>query len=262
MNKNNLIKGAFSMTKFKRIQFPIHSALALVLLAASQSAFSHTRLEIPVVTEGVRVSNNVVLGHGCGDGTNVIAESVVFPDGVDSIVKVDGVQSTNVATDFISNWGNLNQKILNHSVFQFENEKNDANGNVVGFWVKGGKSPDYYTTYIPFRAGAAVIEPESCATSVKVVVAVADICRITPKSGFADGKLNLWTPAVGSDYDGPGMHGYDSPATLTYTRNLETNPLPASCNDVGVSVEVIPSAAQLNRDMPIVDKGVQVWPKP
>ncbi len=67
---------------------------------------------------------------------------------------------------------------------------------------------------------------------------------------------------MGSDYDGPGMHGYDSPATLTYTRNLETNPLPASCNDVGVSVEVIPSAAQLNRDMPIVDKGVQVWPKP
>ena len=263
MNKNNLIKGAFSMTKFKHIQFPIHSALALVLLAASQSAFSHTRLEVPVVVEGVRASNNVVIGHSCGDGATTIANSTVFPDGVDSTVKVDGVQTTNVVTDFVANWGNLNQKVLDHSVFPFEDEKNDPDGNVVGFWVKGGKMPNHYNAYIPFRAGAAIIEPESCATSVKFNIAVADICKITNIAGFAEGKLNLWTPAVGSAYDGTaGVGGYDSPATLTYTRNLETNPLPAACNDVGVSVVVNPSAAQLNRDMPIIHNGKQIWPKP
>jgi hypothetical protein len=250
------------MTKFRQIKFPIHSALAIVLLAASQSAFSHTRLEIPTVVEGVRTSNNVVIGHGCGDGTNVIAQSVVFPDGIDSSVKVDGAPTTNVVGDFLSNWGNLNQKILNHSVFKNENEKRDPdNVNVVGFWVSSGKSPDYYTTYVPFRGSGALIEPESCATSVKVVVAVADICKMTNIAGFADGILNLWTPAVGSNYDGPGMHGYDSPASLTYTRNLDTNPLPESCG-AGVAVEVIPSAAQLNRDMPIISDGKQVWPKP
>ncbi len=251
------------MTNFKQIRFPIHSALAFVLLAASHSALSHTRLDIPVVMEGVRVANNVVISHGCGEGTNVISQSVVFPDGVDSIVKVDGVQSTNVVTDFLSNWGNLNQKILSYNVFKHENEKTDADGNVVGFWVRDGKMPDYYNVFVPFRAGAAVIDSDSCAVSVKVVVAVADICKITNISGFAEGIVNLWTPAVGSNYDGPGLHGYDSPATLTYTRNLETNPLPPTCGGTGVAVEVIPSAAQLNRDMPIVNTdGKQIWPKP
>jgi len=250
------------MAKFKHIQFPTHSALVLVLLAASQSAFSHTRLEVPVVIEGVRASNNVVIGHSCGDGATTIANSTVFPDGVDSTVKVDGVQTTNVVTDFVANWGNLNQKVLDHSVFQYEDEKTDPNGNVVGFWVKRWENAYHYNAYLPFRAGAAIIEPESCATSVKFNIAVADICKITNISGFADGKLNLWTPAVGSNYDGPGLHGYNSPASITYTRNLETNPLPAACNDVGVSVEVNPSAAQLNRDMPIIHNGTQVWPKP
>ena len=167
-----------------------------------------------------------------------------------------------MVTDFVANWGNLNQKVLDHSVFPFEDEKTDPNGNVVGFWVKGGKMPNHYNAYIPFRAGAAIIEPESCATSVKFNIAVADICKITNIAGFADGKLNLWTPAVGSNYDGPGLHGYNSPASITYTRNLETNPLPAACNDVGVSVEVNPSAAQLNRDMPIIHNGKQIWPRP
>jgi hypothetical protein len=257
------------MTKFKQIQFPIHSALALVLLAASQSVLSHTRLEIPVILEsagavghgGTNVSNNVVISHGCGDGTNVIASSVVFPDGEDSIVKVNGVQTTSAIHDFVSNWGNRNQKIMNHSVFKFEDEKKDPLGNVVGFWVEGGAVPDYYTAFVPFRTSAVVIEPTSCAVSVKVVLGIADICKITNIAGFADGKLNLWTPAVGSAYDGPGMHGYNSPATLTVMRDLDKNPLDAACG-AGDAIEIIPSAAQMNRDMPIVHNGTQIWPKP
>lgn len=66
---------------------------------------------------------------------------------------------------------------------------------------------------------------------------------------------------MGSDYDGPGLHGFNSPATLTVTRDLVNNPLDAACG-AGLDVEVIPSAAQLNRDMPIVHNGKQVWPKP
>ena len=66
------------MRKFK--QLPIQSALAIaLLLGASQSAFSHTRLETPVVVEGLRTSNNVVISHGCGDGTKVIASSGSIP---------------------------------------------------------------------------------------------------------------------------------------------------------------------------------------
>ncbi len=249
----------------KQFKFSTYTAVATALLmGVSQSALSHTRLDTPVVTEGVRVANNVVIGHSCTETSNTIASSTVFPDGVDSIIKVDGVvQADKVASDFIANWGNLNQKILDHSVFAVEDEKTDPNGNVIGFWVKQGKMPNHYTVFVPFRAGAAVFEAESCATSVKAIVAVADICKVTPIAGFAtEGNVELWTPAVGSNYDGtPGVGGYDSPASLTYTRNLETNPLPEACGGTGVSVEIIPSAAQLNRDMPIVHKGKQYWPK-
>ncbi|WP_297324897.1 hypothetical protein [Nitrosomonas sp.] len=247
----------------KKLKFSTHGALAIALLMGiSHSAFSHTRLEIPTVAENLRISNNVVIGHACGDGTNVIAHSVVFPDGVDSIVKVNGTQTADTIDVYVTNYGNLYQKILNHSVFKDEDEKHDANGNTVGFYARDGKSPDYYTTYVPFRAGAMSIEPTSCARSVKVSLGIADICKITNKTGFAEGIVNLWTPAVGSDYDGPGLHGFNSPATLTVTRDLVNNPMDAACGD-GLDIEVIPSAAQLNRDMPIVStKGKQIWPKP
>lgn len=245
-------------------QFKLSTQAALVvtlLLGASQSAFSHTRLEIPTVVEGIRASNNVVIGHACGEGTNVVAHTSVFPDGVDSIIKVDGVEVTGSASDYVTNYGNLNQKIMNHSVFANEDEKTDASANVVGFWVEGGKNPNHYATYVPFRSTAGFIEPSSCASSVKVIIAVADICKVTAASGFADTTVNLWTPAVGSNFDGPGLHGFNSPASITYTRNLETNPLPEGCSETGSTVEIIPSAAQLNRDMPIIKKGKQFWPK-
>lgn len=106
------------------------------------------------------------------------------------------------------------------------------------------------------------IEPTSCARSVKVIVAIADICKVTPISGFVDGVVETWTPAVGSSYDGVGLGGFDSPASLTVTRDLVNNPLDAACGE-GVDVEIVPSAAQLNRDMPIKStKGKQYWPKP
>lgn len=246
----------------KQLKFSTHTALAIaLLLGASQNAFSHTRLEIPTVAENLRITNNVVIGHGCGEGTYTTAHSVVFPDGVDSIIKVNGTQTADTIDAYVSNYGNLYQKIMDHSAFKFEDEKHDVNGNTVGFWAKEGKSPDYYTTYVPFRVSAMVIEPTSCAKSVKVAIGIADICKITNIAGFAEGIVNLWTPAVGSDYDGPGLHGFNSPATLTVTRDLVNNPLDASCG-AGVDVEVIPSAAQMNRDMPIVHNGKQVWPKP
>lgn len=247
----------------KKFKLSTQAAIAVALLmGVSQSAFSHTRLEIPTVAEGVRVTNNVVIGHSCGEGKNTIASTIVFPDGVDSIVKVNGVATTDTVDAYVANYGNLFQKILDHSVYESENEKKDANGNVVGFWVKDGKMPEGYMAYLPFRASATLIEPTSCAKSVKVIIGIGDICKITPKSGFADGVLNLWTPAVGSDFDGPGLHGYNSPASLTVTRDAVNNPMDEACGD-GVDVEIVPSAAQMNRDMPIKStKGKQYWPLP
>lgn len=237
--------------------------VAIVLMIAGSQVSAHTRLQAPQIAEGARVYNNVVVGHGC-EGQNVIATTSVFPDGVDSTVLVDGNPHTGSISDYISNWGNLVQKVVSRDVFTNSSEKFDESGNnVVGFTDRDGQSlPATMIGLFPFRISAAVFETSSCAKSVKFVVAIADICKNTNVAGFTDLTVNLWTPAVGSNFDGPGLHGYNSPATLTITRDLANNPLDSSCGD-GSAVELIPSAAQLNRDMPIKNKNGSVWwPKP
>ena len=167
-----------------------------------------------------------------------------------------GSCSTGALTDFVQNWGNANQKILNRAVFSYEDEKTDTNGNVVGFWAGGGSSlPHQLLGFIPFRTSAVIIEPTSCAASVKFHVSIVDICEVTPVSGFSDETINRWTLAgLGTPYD----RTEDGAASLTITR---TSALPSSCGGTGVAVEVKPSAAQINRDMPIKLDGSQIWPQ-
>ena len=69
---------------------------------------------------------------------------------------------------------------------------------------------------------------------------------------------NLDTPYDRAD-DPADPSGNSGPATLTFKR---ASALPASCNGKGTVVEMRPSAAQINRDMPIKFNGTQVWPKP
>ena len=242
----------------RKLKFAMASIIAVAATVIGHNALAHTSLETPTITEGIRVSNNIMIGHGCGE-RNAIGASVVFPDGVDSTITVDGQPHTGVLTDFIQNWGNLNQKVYSKAVFTFQGEKLDASGNVSGFWAGGGDSlPHDLLGYIPFRTSAAVIEPESCAASVKFHVNIVDICEITPVSGFSDETISRWTLAgLGTPYD---RVGEDGAASLTVTRDLVNNPLDASCG-VGQVVEVKPSAAQINRDMPIILNGSQVWPQ-
>ena len=241
-------------------------SLMASMLAASQSIFADTRLQIPVIPENTQVYNALVIEHGCDDlvnggtGTPVFGQSVVFPDSAaNPIITVDGVRIAQPLTDFVVNWGNSNQKIQSNDVFPLEAEKT-VSGNVVGFWGGNGKLPGTYIGLNPFVTGAVLIEPTSCAKSVTFVLAIADVCKMTSLGGFNTDTVNLWTPAVGSNYDGNRTNeGFDSPATLTVTRNLTVNPLPPSCR-AAVDVVVKPSASQINRDMPVVINGKQEWP--
>lgn len=252
------------MHKNFKLKLAAATAFTTTVAFMSTSLLAHTRLEVPEVTEGIRVSNNIVIGHGCGE-KNVIGTSVVFPDGVDSTITVDGAAYTGKVADFIENWGNLNQKIYSTAVFTYQEEKEDDKENVLGFWAGGGNSlPHHLTGYIPFRVSAATFKADSCASSVKFYVSIADICEITPVSGFSADTVNFWTHnSLGTPYDravdAAKPTADDGPAPLTFKR---ATPLPASCGGTGKVVEVKPSAAQINRDMPIKFNGTQVWPKP
>lgn len=237
------------------------SITAAVITAMGSNILAHTRLEVPQIADNTRVTNNVIIGHGCGE-INVIGTSVVFPDGVDSIITVDGQPHTGPLTDFVDNWGNLIKKNYSKEVFTHQQSKTDANGNVLGFWAGGGDSlPHDMNGYIAFRVGPVTLKADSCVASVKFYVSIADICEITPTSGFNENTVNFWTHNnLGTPYDRVSTTD-DGPASLTVVRDTTANPLPESCGGTGVAVEVKPSAAQINRDMPIKLDGAQVWPQ-
>lgn len=257
------------------------SLATVAIFSASQSLFAHTRLQTPVILEGTRVYNSVVIGHGChnpathNNSTPVIGTSVVFPDAT-ATVSGTGADGTSV-TDWLEGAGEgYSKKVYDTSLFPAEGQKTNALGNVVGFWAGGGNGlPGVnYVGTVPFRTDAIRIKSSSCAKSVTFVIPIADVCQVTNTSGFSDETVNLWTPAVGSQYDGSGLHAYDSPATLKVVRNtaglsatpisaaVEANPLPAECG-TGIDVTITPTAEQINRDLPAIQQnGVQVWPQP
>ena len=246
------------------------SMAAAMLIVAGQSALAHTRLNVPTLTEGTRVLNHMVIGDNCaadaGDGRRVIGTSVVFPDGRDSTVLVDGQPHEGELTDFLTNFGNNFQLVFDRSAFDYMDEKTDPLGNVTGFWAGGGPGvPGNLNAFTPVRTTAARIEPTSCAKSVRLTIQVADICNITRIDNLgtdADFNVKLWTHnALGTPFDRQGSETDNGPASLMITRDLENNPLPEGCGE-GVAVEVRPSAAQTNRDMPIRFEGQQIWPQP
>ncbi len=243
----------------------IQSFLALLVLTCSicQNALAHTSIDPPSVTEGTQSQNHIVINHGCGDQA-VIGTSYVIPDGVSSTVNVDGNPYNGPLSDFIQNWGNSIEIYQDRSLFSEQDHKFDDKGNVVGFWLGGGRSlSPHLKGRILFVSGAVLFVPESCAKVVRFVFAGADICKITGIDDLiAENVVNLWTPAVGSKFDGtPGGHSFDSPSVFTFNRDLATNPLPESCG-AGQQVTVKPSAAQIDRDMPVIFNGIQVWPQP
>ena len=237
------------------------SLVLLGAIACATSALAHTTLETVNVTEGVRVVNNVQIGHACGNGTNAIGTSVVFPDGKDSTLLVNNQAYSGKLTDFITAWGPNIQPLVNRAVFTHVDEKNDALGNVVGLWAGGGEGmPNHMVAYVPFRVNATSINPLSCATSVRFQVSIVDVCEITTAARLHEpGVAEFWTSnTLKTVYDNVTTN---NSARLTITRNLTTNPLPSSCGGTGTAVEVRISPTQLERDMPIKYNGVQIWPK-
>ena len=234
----------------------------VMLVGISQSVLSHTSLNIAKATEGTRIINNMVIGHSCNETSKTIGTSVVFPDGVDSTILVDGAPHEGTILDFLTNYGNNAQLILDRASFDVMDEK-IVDGNVVGYWAGGGPGmPNNMNALTTFRLLAASIEPTSCATEVKVKMAVADICEITNVGGFTADAVNFWTDnALATPYITAGETSDTSPA-FTIERNLETNPLPENCGETGSVVEIKASATQVDRDMPIIWNGTQVWPQP
>ena len=236
-----------------------------IFAVTTEPAHAHTLFDAGTITEGKAYNQNLVIGHGC-DNRAVIGISVVVPDGSDSIITfADGTPAGAVEDHIFWNGSNVKQW-QNRAVFTDQAQKHEPTlGGIVGFWAGGGPgmAPDF-NAQAPVKIVGTPFNSDSCTTRAKIHVAAADICEITRIENFSNASVGLWVPAVGSKYDGPGLHGFDSPPTFIIQRDLENNPLPETCQNPegGVEVHLKPSAAQIDRDMPIISSGVQVWPLP
>lgn len=226
------------------------SIASLVLLIAS-AAIGHTTIRVQV-PEGTRVDNVVRIAHGCGEKP-VRAQSVVFPTDMPQLAASDGSTVADLAE--VIEQGSLtglNQLVQDHSIFARQHEKLDASGNVIGFYALDGKLVPGLTGRVPFESTGPSFVASSCAVRLIAEVAIADVCRLGRGPLHPD-RINLWIPDNGSrianDGLAAGIDGIGAPARLVVLRNLQTNPLPASCG-AGFDVTVTPSPAQIDRDLP------------
>lgn len=230
------------------------AAWALIFVGAVGGVQAHTTVRAQA-TENVREDNALRIGHGCGEDGPVIAQSVVFPGDAPEVRASDPNAAVSDLSEVIRQGSlvGLAQSIQDRSIFGFQDEIVDANGNVVGFQARKGLLRANLAGRVPFQFSAPGFVAESCARRLLIEIAIADICS-TAQPILAPEKLNLWIPDNGSLFatlgQAAGVEGIGGAATLVVNRNLQTNPLPSACG-AGFDVIVTPSAAQIDRDLPI-----------
>ncbi len=235
------------------------------LAVAVSTASAHTTIRSQA-TEGVTEDNALKIGHTCETADEshipVIAQSVIFPTLDPVLTASDGSTIANLAQ--VIEQGSLvglGRPIQDKSVFKMQRQKYDELGNVIGFEAAAGSLDPEIPGRAPFQYAAPRFVAGSCAKRLLIKVAIADICvRGTGMNdSIAFGKVNLWIPDDSSQIatlaKSRNVDGVGGAATLTVNRNLTTNPLAAACG-AGIDVTVTPSAADIDKNMPIAG----FWP--
>lgn len=238
--------------------------LVAALCGAGQSAYAHTTVKDKTVTEGSSTYTATVIGHGCNhpskvDANNkplkipVVAHSVVVPTASPVLTRSDGGTQTSLGEVIQETDGSLAGNfslVQDRDIFHVEGEKTDANGNVIGFFGKAGKLDTTLTGLVPFRFSAPKFKTDSCVNNLKIVLAVADICKmdVFPPN---EHTANLWIPGVTTTYADADVHGIgEATSTITVKRDTGTNPLPGACG-AGYDLTIEPSDGDVDTNLRI-----------
>ncbi len=252
------------------------SSLVAAILCMAQNATAHDSIK-DVLTEGVAGYTAEVIGHGCANEAKVYSsvksQSVLFPIGDAATTRtiIDApATSTTAAITHEESVGSLSQHLVagkfdgavslipDKNIFTKQAYKLNAQGAVIGYASTGG---DLYTNetgtakfrgLVPFYVAAQTFVKTSCAKSLKVKIAVANVCDL------GKGLANTWIPSpkqLGvNEYKvaSYNLDGVGSPVTLTINRDLTKNPLPTSGCPVegGYDANVWPSAQDIDTYLP------------
>lgn len=284
------------------------SSMALAIGVQSQGANAHTTVfaSVPAFL-GYNSLNYLQISHGCLDEKTgarlpIIAESVALPNNAPTILFKDvatgtitpGNLSDFTATDHtgaisgLENVGDVIRPVLPQAGWKSTKIIYDDTipSRVIGWTNNGGNfqlpGTSAYTEQ-PFRVSTINAKADSCARSLQVKIAIADVCKlnkwpVTKENAAAD----LWIPnttakfpygnvdAVGTPVDANDpskgskpLTGF--PATLTLWRDqggtnpgaapgtAKANKLPEACGK-GYDVIMYPSNLDVDTVLP------KVWP--
>lgn len=238
-------------------------SLTAAMFTVSAGVLAHTTV-VNEATEDASSHNALQTGHGCEleDGTNIpmIAQSVVFPTVNPTVTRSKDGAAVDLAT--VIDQGDLAglvDPVQSRDIFAAQDEKTDANGNVIGFHSTNGNLQTNLRGYVPFRFSSVNFSATSCARSLQVQIAVADICAMEFPPTHE--SANLWIPA-GTTLFPADLHGVGSPATLTINRTTKVPRRDAngeSCvwtdadgvRQIGWDVTVTPSNEDVDANLPI-----------
>ncbi len=111
----------------------------------------------------------------------------------------------------------------------------------------------------PFRVGPVSFKTTSCALSLKVRVASINYCEKGIKNKNDPARADVWIGHMTSKFNDPVVMPYTQEEldagksywpTMTITRNLTTNPLPAECG-AGYNLTIEPADADIDANLPI-----------
>lgn len=202
------------------------------------------------------VVNDFSIPHGC-DGENVIATSMLFPNGmdvvvedqdgnaIDSAVLFDALEEDNnvvmgMSPALDANW--KFQEVLKGPVNQYNNhglKDTDARA----FVYKGGSLPDGFMALLKWRASFANIKNDSCVSKIEVRIPIVNYCGRNPAS---PSRMDAWIGRLTDKFSDPALvsEGFWPQITIVNTDMDE------SCGD-GTVLKVSPSDMDIDHFLPI-----------
>ena len=183
----------------KHKKFTLGVTAAVLLVFMGQHAMAHTRLTVSSTPESSSAHGStataVNIPHGCGDNA-VIGNVIFLPDtgalmqsSTDSFENFEAVEGTML--DYLTRPATV-RLILSKDVFDTTELIMDSQGlNPIGFWAAGGSIPaSNHIGQLPFTISAVGIQEESCAHTVRIVPAIANICNLTDVTGIDTSHSN------------------------------------------------------------------------
>lgn len=255
------------------------SLLAASLISTDAWAFPHANIESKDTLdaysgrnyqEGTGATLRISLGHGCthsGEAYSTRYATALFPNGANP--NLAGVAYT---TDGTTNYGgNALFGIKPVSDYNWK-EIQPIMGDVPQYYSNGVKTmdvraihwrwgyiPDNFVGIAEVRVNFPKFIPSTCYNKITVDVPVIQYCANDPKNGQDDAwirdrigkgkdihRIFAWIKAPTSNFPTDTVIAPGYVASLTIVRNLTTNPLPESCGGAGQTLELYPTAGEID----------------